>query len=201
MIADTRIRSFLESVAAKTPTPGGGSVSAAAAGMGASLAIMAARYTEGPVSAGVAERLEGIKEEFVRLIDADAAAYDRVDAALGLPKEKPEEKARRKEALQSALREAAEVPLQAMRLAVRALEAVRDLGAVCNRHLASDLGSSAIMLEAGLLGCSLNVKANAISLADRAVAEELSREAGSLLGDGARFRGETMDRVEKLFAR
>lgn len=201
MLAETRLRNFIEEVAAKKPTPGGGSVAVAGCAMGSALAIMAARYSEGPKAAEAAELLETLKEEFVRLIDADAAAYDRVDAALGLPKEKPEEKARRKEALQGALKEAAEVPLQGMRTSVRALQAVRDLAAVCNRKLASDLGSAAVMLDAGLLGCGLNVKANTTALADKKAAGALDAEAGRLIGEANAIRGEVLRQVESMFAK
>lgn len=199
MLTDAKLGAFVEMVAAKTPTPGGGSVSAAACAMGTALGIMAARFSEGPSPAEAAGKLEPIKGEFVRLIDADAAAYDRVDAALGLPKKEPGEKTRRKEALQSALKEAAEVPLSGMSTAVQALEALRLLAPACNKNLASDLGSAALMLEAGLLGCSLNVKANAKALVDRELAGGLEREAGRLIGEAGRLRGELLKSVEEMY--
>jgi glutamate formiminotransferase / formiminotetrahydrofolate cyclodeaminase len=199
MLIDAKLSAFVEMVAAKTPTPGGGSVSAAACAMGTALGVMTARFSEGPGAAEAAEKLEPIKEEFVRLIDADAAAYDRVDAALGLPKKEPGEKTRRREALQSALKEAAEVPLQGMRTAVRSLEALQGLSLACNKNLASDLGSAALMLEAGLLGCSLNVKANTKALVDREVAVAMETEAGRLIGEAGRLRGEILKTVESMY--
>ncbi|MBI2901198.1 MAG: cyclodeaminase/cyclohydrolase family protein [Planctomycetes bacterium] len=199
MLAETKLRSFIESVAAKTPTPGGGSVSVAACAMGTALAIMAARYSDGPAPAEASEKLEALKDEFIRLIDADAAAYDRVDAALGLPKESPEEKTRRKEALQDALKEAAEVPLQGMQTAAKALESILTYAPACKRRLASDLGSAALMIEAGLLGCGLNVQANARLLEDRAVVERLDLEGRRLVAEGNRLRGEILKHVEAMY--
>lgn len=200
MLADTDLRHFVEKVAAKTPTPGGGSVSAAASAMGAALGIMAARYSAGPTCVEAAETLEGLRTEFLKLIDLDAEAYERVDAALGLPKETPEDKKRRRETLQSALREAADVPLQGMRLAVRALEALRHYAPNCNKNLVSDLGAAALMLDAGLLGCSLNVKTNTQSLADREVAGPLEQEAGQLVAQGSALRGEVLRVVHERYA-
>jgi len=46
MFAEMRLSDFLEKIAAKTPTPGGGSVSAAVGAMGAALGVMTARYSE-----------------------------------------------------------------------------------------------------------------------------------------------------------
>lgn len=201
MLVETKLKDFVEMVAAKTPTPGGGSVSAAVCAMGAALGIMAARYSPGTTPSEAAERLESVQGEFLRLVDLDAAAYGRVDAALGLPKTTVVEKNRRKEALQSALKEAAEVPLQGMRLAVGALEAVRHFAADSNKNLASDLGGAALMLEAGLLGCGLNVKGNARSIQDAALAAQLEEEAGRLVAEAGRLRGEVLCIVHERYTR
>src|SRR5262245_51879358 len=98
MLRDTQLGDFIEAVAAKTPTPGGGSVSAAAASMGAALGIMTARYSDEPKAQEIAAALEGIKGKLVATIDRDAEAYSAVSKAYHLPKKTDDEKARRKEA-------------------------------------------------------------------------------------------------------
>lgn len=193
MLIESRLSDFVEAVAAKTPTPGGGSVSAAVGAMGAALGVMAARYS----NAGDAERaLDGIKNALLPLVDEDAVAYGQVNAAMTLPKRTEEEKKRRKEALQNALAEAAEVPLKGMMLALRGLEALRGLAPQCNKHLVSDLAGAVRFLEAALSGCGENVKVNAASLVDAVRRERLLQEQGRLAREGEGLRDRMMRDVQ-----
>ena len=186
MLIDLTLRNFAESVAAKTSTPGGGSVSAYAAALGASLGIMAARYSEGAAAAEAAQALEGLKDRFIGLVDRDTEAYSKVSSAYGLPKKTDEEKAKRRATIQAALVEAAEVPLQAMRSSVEALEALTRLSPICNRNLSSDLAGAMLLLKAGLEGCSWNVRINAAGVTDSTRRSSLEVECGELLTKGRR---------------
>ena len=181
MFADMKLSDFLEKIAAKTPTPGGGSVSAAVGAMGAALGVMTARYSD----AGDPERaLDEIKNEFLTLVDADAEAYGAVNSAMSLPKDSDDTKRRRKEALQIALGEASEVPLKGMLLAVRGLKALADLAPICNKNLVSDLAGAATFLHSALLGCGENVKINAMSLTDKIRRSRLEKEHERLVAEG-----------------
>jgi formiminotetrahydrofolate cyclodeaminase len=194
MLIDNRVADFVEAVAAKTPTPGGGSVSALVGTLGAALGVMAARYSDDPE----AERaMDGVKGEFLPLVDADARAYGQVNAAMALPRGTDDEKRRRKAALQNALGEAAEVPLKAMMVAVRGLEALRALAPRCNKHLVSDLVSAALFLEAGLTGCGENVRVNAASIADEGRRDRLLREHARLASSGAEHRERVLQDAKK----
>ncbi|MBI4565292.1 MAG: cyclodeaminase/cyclohydrolase family protein [Planctomycetes bacterium] len=168
MLRDQTLKAFADAVAAKTAVPGGGSVSAYASTLGAALGIMAARYSEGSAALETSRRLEGISNELLALVDKDAEAYSVVSSAYGLPKGTEDEKTRRKDAIQRALVDAADVPLQGMRLGVQALEAVEAFADSCNKKLASDLAGVAILLKAGIEGCSWNVRINASGLSDPA---------------------------------
>ena len=101
-----RLTDFLEKIASKTPTPGGGSVSAAVGAMGAALGVMTARYSD---ASDPEHDLDALKDEFLKLVDLDAEAYGQVNSAMALPKTDDDTKRRRKEALQIALGDAAEV--------------------------------------------------------------------------------------------
>lgn len=196
MFADSRLKEFLQAVAAKTPTPGGGSVSAAVGALGAALGVMTARFSD----AGEPEHvLDGLKDELLKLIDVDAEAYGQVNSALALPKATDEEKKRRKQALQNALAEAAEVPLKAMLLAARALGALSELAPRCNKHLASDLAGATYFLEAALLGCGENVRINAAALVDKERAGRLTQEHGRLVAQAAELRSHILKEVGKLY--
>lgn len=196
MLAETRFSDLVEAVAAKTPTPGGGSVSAAVGALGAALGIMAARFSDaGDVEAG----LEPVKGEFLKLVDADAEAYGQVNSAMALPKGTDEEKSRRKAVVQNALSEAAEVPLRGMTLAARGLEVLAGLGARCNRHLVSDLAGAVYFLDAALTGCGENVKINAGSILDQARRGALEKEHARLAAEGKSLRARILQDVAQKY--
>src|SRR5690349_7712580 len=111
---------FLEAVAAPTATPGGGSVSAFAAALAASLGQMVAGLSRKKKSQAahvndLSEALEQLRRtaaDLAEAIDRDAASYDAVMAAYKLPQSNAEETKQREGAIQSAMRGAAEVPMQ-----------------------------------------------------------------------------------------
>src|SRR6266702_2386876 len=119
-------RPFLDAVAEPTATPGGGSVSALAAALAASLGQMVAGLSRKKKSqAAHAEELSVALDELRRAaqslteaIDHDAASYDAVLVAMRLPQGDAEEQRKRDAAIQSATRRAAEVPMQVAEAAV-----------------------------------------------------------------------------------
>jgi len=198
VLVDMRLCDFIEAVAAKTPTPGGGAVAAAACALGSALGTMAARFSSGPEAVAAAGTLEELKAAFVPLVDQDAEAYNQVSAAFGLPKSNDDEKKRRKEAIQNALKEAAEVPLQVMMSALRALQALAEFAPRCNRNLVSDLASAALMLGAGMEGAAHNVRINAAMIDDKPMKERLESEDRRLSAGAGELRARTLADVEKL---
>src|SRR5207237_1266611 len=111
------VTSFADRIAAKTPTPGGGSAAALAGALGAALATMAARFTLGKAKyAEVEPRMRAIEEEGLRLktrllelVEEDALSYDAVLAAMRLPRGTDAEKAAREAAVREATLGAARV--------------------------------------------------------------------------------------------
>jgi formiminotetrahydrofolate cyclodeaminase len=194
MLIDARFNDLVEAVAAKTPTPGGGSVSAAVGALGSALGIMAARYSD---AAEVETGLEEIKGEFLKLVDADAEAYGQVNSAMSLPKGTPDEKVRRKAAVQNALSDAAEVPLKGMALAVRGLSILAALAPRCNKHLVSDLVGAVHFLGAALAGCGENVTVNAASIQDSARRERLEKAHAETLAAGQAQAGGVLKLLQK----
>lgn len=197
MFAEMKLSDFLEKIAAKTPTPGGGSVSAAVGAMGAALGVMTARYSDAPDAERV---LDEVKNEFLVLVDADAEAYGQVNSAMSLPKDSDDTKRRRKEALQIALGEASEVPLKGMLLAVRGLKVIADLAPKCNKNLTSDLEGAGTFLESALSGCGENVKINALALTDKVRRARLEKERTRILDESKDLRERIRKGVELLYA-
>ena len=201
-LADQPLRQLLASFSSSDPTPGGGSASALSAALGASLLMMVAALpktrtgadTERPLLADAAAALGGIRARLTDAIDADAAAYDRVVAAYKLPKQSADEQAARKLAIQQALRDATDVPLDVMRMAAAAIGHARTIAANGHRAAASDVGVAAALLRAGLRGAALNIDINAGSVSDTAYVDGVRTESAHLSESAAR----TADEAEAL---
>nr|MBA2556262.1 cyclodeaminase/cyclohydrolase family protein [Chloroflexota bacterium] len=101
--ADLTLHEFTGLLASSEPVPGGGSASAVAGALAASLLEMVAALSAGRPKYSPYERtiaraaLEGARarEAFLELADRDAAAYAAFSAAMKLPHETPQEVAGR----------------------------------------------------------------------------------------------------------
>jgi formiminotetrahydrofolate cyclodeaminase len=198
-LLDGSVRDFLAASSSPSPTPGGGSASALAAALGASLVMMVAGLpktrsgseTDRLALDAAAGSLSDIRRQLADAIDADATAYDRVVAAYRLPKGTEEEKAARTSAIQTAMRQAIDVPLDVMRLSVLGLEAAQTVAAHGHRGAASDLGVAIALLHCGVRGARLNADINLSSIKDETyksgAAGEVDRlaHAAATLADAA----------------
>jgi formiminotetrahydrofolate cyclodeaminase len=193
MLTDLTLIQFADQAAARSPTPGGGSVAAYLGGVGAALGAMAARFTQGRKGfeaheAALADeiaQLDRLRARLLRLVDDDAASYDKVTAAYALPKASEPEKAARKAAVDGALREALQTPLGTCRVAVEALSLLERLAGHVNPNLASDVAVGAYALAAGFRGAWVNVLINLSGLKDDALRAQVLAEGEAL---GARVR-------------
>jgi methenyltetrahydrofolate cyclohydrolase len=106
---DARFEQLLDEIAAETPAPGGGSVSALVAAVAAGLVAMAARYSkqQWDGAGDAAGRAEQLRAHVAPLADADAAAYEEVLTAMRLPRHLEPEV--RNEAIEHALSRAADI--------------------------------------------------------------------------------------------
>jgi len=197
-LADAPLRDLLAAFSSPDPTPGGGSASALASAVGASLLMMVAGLPKTRTGSeaeradltAAAAALDAIRARLTGAIDADASAYDQVVAAYKLPKGTPDEQASRKAAIQQALRAATEVPLEVMRLSAAAIDHAKTIAANGHRAAASDVGVAAALLGAGLRGAALNIEINAGSVSDPAYVERVRAESARLSDASGRTAGE-----------
>lgn len=197
---------FLDALAAKTPTPGGGSVAALLAASGAALGVMACRFTTGEKFKAHAAEMETavngllhLRNQLTPLIQADAAAYDKVSAALALPKGTDAEKAARKAALAASLRGAMEVPHRTMDLAHKTLQILQRHAPQLNANLASDLASAALCLGSAIESAWLNVLTNHAALRDDAEAAKLRESAEKIRANAAELAASILETVNAVF--
>ncbi|MEA2622865.1 MAG: methenyltetrahydrofolate cyclohydrolase [Chloroflexota bacterium] len=182
--ADFTLSGFTEALASAEPVPGGGSASAVAASIAASLVVMVARLSldrpkyaaftathERAIAAG-----EAARQRFLELADADAREYSAFTAAMKLPRETDEQRATRDSALDVAARAAAGIPLEVVRHCRELLEDVESLAGRSNLNASSDLDVAALLGQAAARGAGANVVINLGSIADTRESERMLAE-------------------------
>ena len=177
------IEDFLTELSSSAPVPGGGSVAALEAALGASLLAMVANLTIGrkryadvePDARRILARAEELRDRAVRLSGEDRDAYAAVSSALGLGRETDEQKRERRARIQDALKGAALPPLQTMEVAAEVLRLAGELVDIGNRSAISDVGSAALSAHAGLEAARLNVEINLASVDDETWREDIRR--------------------------
>jgi methenyltetrahydrofolate cyclohydrolase len=178
-LVDLETTALLDRLASSDPTPGGGSAAALAGAVAASLVAMVAAMPKTRTGAEEERRrLEGVRavalaegERLRRLVDEDAEAYDAVIAARRLPKETDEDKRRRKQAVDDALRLAAEVPMRTARACLAVLQEAVAAAERGNPNARSDAITAAAIAWAGLIGALENVRINVGAGAEGALPE------------------------------
>ena len=181
-------RPFLDAVAAPSATPGGGSASAFAAALAASLGQMVAGLSRKKKSqAAYVDQLSAALDEMRRAagelaeaIDRDAESYDAVMEALKLPQGNAEETAQRESAIQRATKGAAQVPLQVAERTVALFERLGQLERIVAASMRSDLHVARIMADAGARGALANVEINLDGLKDAAYVASMRAKAAAL---------------------
>ena len=192
---------FVDVLASKAPVPGGGGASALVGAIGMALGNMVGSLTVGKkkyadVEADIIalkEKATALQADFLRLVEADAEAFEPLSRAYGLPKSTPEEIAEKEEIMENALNVACGVPIEIMKTCARGIDLVEVFAAKGSRIALSDAGVGATLLKSAMQGASLNVYINTKSMKDRRKAEELNHLADSL-------REEYEAKADRIFA-
>ncbi len=185
MLSDLTVKGFSERTASGNPLPGGGSVSALAAALGAALAEMVANLTVGRENYAQHEAaMQALRDEAAQLrsamlacIDRDAEAYQQVLSAFRLPKDDDAQKTRRREAIQEGFKQAARVPLSVAADALRILEMALEAVSRGNTNALSDGVVAALMARSAVLGALSNVKINLEAIKDPAFVDDFTTRA------------------------
>jgi glutamate formiminotransferase/formiminotetrahydrofolate cyclodeaminase len=178
------LREFCNETLSDSPAPGGGSVAALMGALGVSLGGMAANLSAGKRGwedklsyfSGWAVKAQQLKDELLFLVDEDTAAFNKVMDAFALPKESPEEKAARSEAIQQANKYAAEIPLRVMETAFKAYPLLAEMAEKGNPASISDVGVGLLALRACIDGAAMNVRINLAGLKDEKLKSALQEK-------------------------
>jgi len=189
ILASMSVRNFVELVGARTSAPGGGSVSALVASLGAALGAMMGWMSYGnkkfdhlsPKMRKFIPPLHFAMKELIPLIDADTNAFNDYMDALKLPKETEEQRVIRDKKMQEGLKKAIEVPLKVMRIADSCWRWMIQMAKFGNISSASDLEVGAKSLETGIWGAYKNVKINLPQIRDSEFKNRVITEGEQIL--------------------
>ncbi len=176
---------FLEALASKASTPGGGGAAAFAGAIGISLGCMVGNITaeksKTPEARETLSRLggeaEALRLRLAGLVDEDARAFQPLSEAYKLPKDAPGRDA----VLEAALSAAAAVPMEIMEACARCIELFAAYEQASSLMLLSDVGCGASLCRAALEAAALNVYANTRLMKEREKADALERRVSGLL--------------------
>ena len=204
-LIDLKLDEYLDVLISDEPAPGGGSVSALACAQGAALVSMVCDLTLMKKKYADDHEICGqIKEEAVKLyadlkaaIDKDTDAYNLVAAAFKMPKETPEDKAARKQAIADGTLEATKVPLSVMKMGMEGLKLADKLNGHFNKNCASDLGVGVINFKTGIQGAWMNVKINLPGVKDESFAAEAEAEGKKILAEAAEIADRLYKEIEE----
>lgn len=174
-LVDLNLFDFADETASESTAPGGGSIAAYVGTLGVSLGIMVANLSSHKKGwderweefSNWAEKGQQYKNELIKLVDADTAAFHAIMSAFGMPKSTDEEKAARKKAIQEATKLAIEIPLKVMQLSYDSMEVIKAMAEIGNPNSVSDAGVGALCARSAVMGAFMNVRINAAGYDDK----------------------------------
>jgi glutamate formiminotransferase/formiminotetrahydrofolate cyclodeaminase len=195
---------FADETASESPAPGGGSISAYCGSLGASLGTMVANLSAG--KKGWEEQLsyfsdwaakgQDLKDNLLRLVDEDTAAFNEIMKAFSLAKNTDEEKKARTEAIENATKFACEVPFKVMKTSFETLALLAAMVEKGNQNSITDAGVGVLCVKTAVRGAYFNVLVNAKGLKDRFWADKMVKDAKDLLALNHKSADEILEKVE-----
>ena len=198
-LLESSVTSFTEQLASKSSVPGGGGASALVGAIGVALGDMVGEFTVGKKKyADVEEeikalmaRAQDLRVKLLACIEKDAAAFEPLSRAYGIPKDDPT----RDEVMEKCLREGAAVPLEMLDLCCESVEVLREFGKKGSRIILSDAATGAIICYGAICGAAINVKVNTKSMKDREYAAKIDAHVDEQMNKYLPIAKETYDEI------
>lgn len=203
MIRLLTIDDFCQLLSTPAPVPGGGSVSAYVASLGAALAGMVANLTSGKKKyAEYQDEIEDIikaanilRDDLMEGISKDAESFLPLAGAYSLPANTEEEKRIKEKTLEELLVVAASAPLELIKKIIPAMEILERLTDIGTKLAISDVGTGLLLCDAAATAAALNVYCNTKLMKNRELANKMDEEADELLKRLFQIRANNLPKV------
>ena len=177
-LPEASVTRFTELLASPAPVPGGGGASALAGAVGIALGDMVGELTVGKKKYADVEdeikalmaKAQDLRGKLLVCIEKDAAAFEPLSKAYGIPKDDPS----RDEVMEQCLRDAAAAPLEIFDLCCEAINLQKEFAEKGSKLVISDAATGAALCRGALYGAAVNVKVNTKLMKDRSYAEKLN---------------------------
>ena len=182
---DLSLREFLTALSSAESAHGAVSAAAVAGGLGTSLLLMVAAFpktrsdsaTDRAALISASAALSSAQEQLVETIETETIV--KIYAARNMPQASTAQRTEREAAIQLALRAAADVPLEVIRLCALGLQQARTVAEHCSRAAAAEVELGVALLNVGFSGARSNLEARLSSLTNvlytTAIVEEIAR--------------------------
>lgn len=188
-LVDMTLQAFADETASESMAPGGGSISAYVGALGISLATMVANLSSHKQGwdnqwnefSQWAAKGEKIKQDLIRLVDEDTAAFNTIIHAFGLPKSNETEQLFRTKAIQDATLQAIEIPFNVMKKTRESVAVIKAMVLYGNPNSITDAGVGILCARAAMYGAYMNVKINTQSLKDKNLAQVFINEGNDMM--------------------
>lgn len=196
---------FIDELASKSPVPGGGGASALVGSLGVALGSMVGNLTVGKQKyADVEEDIkillkksEALIMRLNQLVHKDAAVFEPLARAYGMPISTAEERVEKDRVLQEALVQATKVPLAIAECSLEGLRLLEQYANKGSRLALSDAGVGAAFCKSSIQGSKLNVLINLKLMKDEALKNELKRKMEVIESEGLRLADQVYHYVEE----
>lgn len=201
---DMTVSDFSDETASESPAPGGGSVSAYMGSLGAALATMVANLSSHKRGwddywkeySDWADKGIALQARLKELVDEDTEAFNKIMEAFKLPKTNEEEKARRKQAIQDATKNAILVPYRIMEKSYEAFEVIEAMVEKGNPNSVTDAAVGALAVRSAIKGALLNVRINAGDLEDKDFVNDIIAKGKEMEQKAEKKEKEILQKVE-----
>jgi formiminotetrahydrofolate cyclodeaminase len=177
------VEAFLDQLAARTPSPGGGAAAAITCAIAAGLVEMATSFASARGLERVRDRAHVLRERVATLAYADGEAYGVVLTALRLPPG-----AERHRQLDAAVAGAIACPMEVLKIASEVATLAADIAETGNRNLEGDALTGALLAEAAARSAATLAQLNVTMLSRHASADAHLEDLRPTLARATRAR-------------
>jgi glutamate formiminotransferase/formiminotetrahydrofolate cyclodeaminase len=208
-LLDMNLREFANELSTDSPAPGGGSTAALCGALSGALSSMVSNLTVGKKDyesvqdklKDLAVRGQTLKDDFLRSVDLDTLAFQKVMETIKMPKKTDEQIQERDASIEEATKQATLVPFDVLEKSLDALKLAKDIATHGNKNSISDAGVAGLAAQTAAEGAYYNVIINLPNIQDSGFNKETEKKATALKEKAVKLSDEVRDIVLKELQR